>query len=125
MLCCQVVSESEAKDLNRGRAYLLEVATQHKVPVFRSVPDACAHIVEELRQRAERRGAGRRSVDLDHHSHSHSHAGHAGHARHASTVAAVRAAALSPAAAAASATVVSTSVAVSVAAGIGVERAKS
>jgi hypothetical protein len=117
------VSESEAKDLNRGRAYLLEVATQHKVPVFRSVPDACAHIVEELRQRAERRGAGRRSVDLDHHSHSH--AGHAGHARHASTVAAVRAAALSPAAAAASATVVSTSVAVSVGAGIGVERAKS
>ena len=40
-----IISESEAKDLNRGRAYLNEVASSHHVAVFSSIADACQHVV--------------------------------------------------------------------------------
>lgn len=44
------VSERECQDLNRGRAYLAEVARTHRVPVFNNVAAACQYIIDLTKQ---------------------------------------------------------------------------
>jgi hypothetical protein len=39
------VAKNEAKDLNRGRAYIADVAKKWLIPTFVNVQDACQHIV--------------------------------------------------------------------------------
>ncbi|MBI5917228.1 MAG: nucleoside 2-deoxyribosyltransferase domain-containing protein [Bacteroidetes bacterium] len=44
------LDEQERKDLNRGRAYLLEVATQNNVPVFDDVAEAAKYAASLVKQ---------------------------------------------------------------------------
>ena len=48
------VSVDEVKDLNRGRAYLVDVARQYGVPVFNNVAEAVEHLLRNhVRQGSE------------------------------------------------------------------------
>eukprot|EP01006_Ploeotia_vitrea_P039774 TRINITY_DN66376_c3_g1_i2.p2 TRINITY_DN66376_c3_g1~~TRINITY_DN66376_c3_g1_i2.p2 ORF type:complete len:581 (+),score=268.81 TRINITY_DN66376_c3_g1_i2:132-1745(+) len=53
------VSATEAKDLNRARAYLDNTARLHEVPVFDNVEEACNEIVRLARSRTQMRGLTR------------------------------------------------------------------
>jgi Nucleoside 2-deoxyribosyltransferase like len=44
----EIVSESEARDLNRARTYLAGVAQMHDIPVFDNVAPACQHMVKQI-----------------------------------------------------------------------------
>lgn len=50
----EIITVAEAKDINRGRAYLADVAHRHlHVGVFINVKDACEYIVKKSKQKKE------------------------------------------------------------------------
>jgi hypothetical protein len=48
-----IITQNESKDLNRGRAYIADVARKWMIPTFSNVHDACHFIVELITQRKE------------------------------------------------------------------------
>jgi hypothetical protein len=49
----EIISSNEAKDLNRGRAYIADVARKWMIPTFSNVFDACNYIAEVITQKRD------------------------------------------------------------------------
>jgi len=43
-----IITTHEAKDLNRARAYLADVAQRHLTPLFKNTEDACKYVRHQL-----------------------------------------------------------------------------
>jgi hypothetical protein len=49
----QTISASEAKDLNRGRAYIADVAQRWAIPTFANVRDATLYVIQSILKERE------------------------------------------------------------------------
>jgi len=59
----QSLHPDEVRDLNRGRAYLANVADRHGVTVYSSLEAGLAEVVELVRGRRQQRGGHEREVE--------------------------------------------------------------